>query len=565
MRRISMGIAILCIWICIAGAPAVAEEVFPLQGRTLVKAILREGPSTGTRQVQVFSADAEVIVLGRVENWYQVQRNQYAGYIREDLLTLLGPSDALPVYADAPVFPEITPEPLPETMASPTPEAVTPTSAVIGGTLGLRILRQGSRGDDVRQLQQLLLQRGYNPRGVDGSFGMGTYGAVVQYQVAQGLVADGIVGPSTANALRTSATPVMVSPPATVQPVVPAGSRVLRNGSRGEDVRQLQQRLYELGYLGTAPTGNYLTMTMAAVRSFQGACGLQVDGIAGINTQRALYADTAPAIGTVVPVAPDDTAIPSPTAAPTPAPVVFDKPAPGTYKLLQKGSNGDAVRQLQQALANLGYYSGTISGTYDSATTAAVKAFQQNNGTGVDGVAGTATQTILYERTPRPAWEAAPTPVPRAPGVGEMSGPATSQVELAHWFNDVKKNYRAGQIYTVYDPATGLGWALKFYAMGNHADSEPLTQQDTDIMYKAFGNTNTWNPKPVYARMPDGRWILATMHNTPHLSGSIKTNGFDGHLCVHFYRDMDEVRKNDPNYGVQNQNVLRAHWEKIKH
>ena len=69
-------------------------------------------------------------------------------------------------------------------------------------------------------------------------------------------------------------------------------------------------------------------------------------------------------------------------------------------------------------------------------------------------------------------------------------------------------------------------------------------------MYKAFGNTNTWTPKPVYVKLPSGTWTLASMHNVPHLSGSIKDNGFDGHLCVHFLRDMDECKQNDPNYGV---------------
>ena len=42
------------------------------------------------------------------------------------------------------------------------------------------------------------------------------------------------------------------------------------------------------------------------------------------------------------------------------------------------------------------------------------------------------------------------------------------------------------------------------------------------------------------------------MHNNPHLFGSIKDNGFGGHLCVHFKRDLEETRKADPNYGMQN-------------
>ena len=53
------------------------------------------------------------------------------------------------------------------------------------------------------------------------------------------------------------------------------------------------------------------------------------------------------------------------------------------------------------------------------------------------------------------------------------------------------------------------------------------------------------------------------MHNRPHLTGSVANNGFDGHLCVHFLRDMAEAQQNDPDYGVQNQSVLRSAWRAL--
>ena len=49
----------------------------------------------------------------------------------------------------------------------------------------------------------------------------------------------------------------------------------------------------------------------------------------------------------------------------------------------------------------------------------------------------------------------------------------------------------------------------------------------------------------------------------PHQSGSIKDNGFNGHLCVHFLRNMEEAETNDPNYGVSNQKTIRELWKKI--
>jgi hypothetical protein len=67
----------------------------------------------------------------------------------------------------------------------------------------------------------------------------------------------------------------------------------------------------------------------------------------------------------------------------------------------------------------------------------------------------------------------------------------------------------------------------------------------------------------VYVKLPSGVWTLAAMHNVPHLTGSISDNGFNGHLCVHFLRDMEECQKNDPSYGVTNQNTIRKKWKEM--
>ena len=59
------------------------------------------------------------------------------------------------------------------------------------------MLRTGSRGDTVRKLQELLNALGYDCGSVDGIFGSKTYAAVLAFQKANGLAADGIVGPLT--------------------------------------------------------------------------------------------------------------------------------------------------------------------------------------------------------------------------------------------------------------------------------------------------------------------------------------------------------------------------------
>jgi len=64
------------------------------------------------------------------------------------------------------------------------------------------ILKQGSSGPDVQDLQQKLKDLGFDPNGVDGNFGPGTKAAVIAFQQSKGLQADGMAGPATLAALQ---------------------------------------------------------------------------------------------------------------------------------------------------------------------------------------------------------------------------------------------------------------------------------------------------------------------------------------------------------------------------
>ena len=69
--------------------------------------------------------------------------------------------------------------------------------------VGLRYLKKGTKGEDVRALQILLIGRGFScgVDGADGDFGTNTDKAVRNYQKAMGLSADGSVGPTTMSSL----------------------------------------------------------------------------------------------------------------------------------------------------------------------------------------------------------------------------------------------------------------------------------------------------------------------------------------------------------------------------
>lgn len=72
-------------------------------------------------------------------------------------------------------------------------------STASGFTAVFPQLSRRDKGDKVRVLQELLLGRGYSlgAYGADGDFGAATWTAVAQFQAANGLTADGIVGEKT--------------------------------------------------------------------------------------------------------------------------------------------------------------------------------------------------------------------------------------------------------------------------------------------------------------------------------------------------------------------------------
>jgi len=139
-------------------------------------------------------------------------------------------------------------------------------------------LRQGARGPAVTQLQQKLRAKGFNVS-VDGDFGPNTAAAVRAFQQSRHLTVDGVVGPGTWGALNAAA-------PAPA-PSGGGATPTLRQGARGAAVSQLQNRLRAHGY-NVSVDGDFGPATANAVRAFQRAKGLGVDGLVGPSTWAAL-------------------------------------------------------------------------------------------------------------------------------------------------------------------------------------------------------------------------------------------------------------------------------------
>jgi peptidoglycan hydrolase-like protein with peptidoglycan-binding domain len=157
-----------------------------------------------------------------------------------------------------------------ETTSAPASGTSTTKNSTSSGTIAGTV-KLGSKGNNVRILQSFFNKNGYNLK-VDGDFGKLTLDALKDYQTKNGLAADGIVGPIT----RAKINEVIIA--TTPAPVV-----TLKLGSKGDAVKTLQTKLNENGYKLTAD-GIFGKKTLDAVKSYQKANGLAVDGIAGPNT-----------------------------------------------------------------------------------------------------------------------------------------------------------------------------------------------------------------------------------------------------------------------------------------
>jgi len=179
------------------------------------------------------------------------------------------------------------------------PQTVTVPEAWTGFS---RSLSYGSQGSDVTAIQTLLKDLGYDVGGIDGVFGNLTMNAVRQFQQDHQLDADGIIGPLTAAKLNIRQEAASQEPeqpaesadaalewiPDSVIAGAISAERILGRGMTGDDISNLQQRLFNLGYLESTPTGSFNAETEAAVKAFQEDHALYVDGLAGNQTITAL-------------------------------------------------------------------------------------------------------------------------------------------------------------------------------------------------------------------------------------------------------------------------------------
>ncbi|PMB43876.1 cell wall-binding protein [Fischerella thermalis CCMEE 5205] len=266
--------------------------------------------------------------------------------------------------------------------------------SAVGSALALE---RGDQGPSVRSLQQKLKNAGFYQAPITQIYDFDTEAAVRRFQKAAGIQVNGIADPTTLQTLQkwpkgsnssqlsklsnlSNPTPKLSTvsyrpqQPSTVN-ITTANKRrnpnLLQKGDEGQAVKILQERLRIAGYYYGKSTGIFGPITEEAVKRFQQAYNLRVDGVVGPATSRRL-----PPVGVGYG---DDT----------------PKPAKNRDNLTV-GDRGEVVRVLQAQLIKAGYLQGEPNGYYGPYTADAVRRFQADNYLKATGIAGPTTRAKLY-------------------------------------------------------------------------------------------------------------------------------------------------------------------------
>ena len=273
-------------------------------------------------------------------------------------------------------------------LAELTSEGEVSSGTLSDGTWGGTVLRTGSTGSSVEQLQFWLntlaqYESSIPSLTVDGVYGTGTANAVRAFQRKYGLTVDGVVGRATWTEVYDQFRSIQSD---NGTPNAYPGT-ALREGASGQNVRLVQfwlkiARTVYPSLSNVTVDGRFGSATAAAVRRFQTYFGLTSDGVVGRTTWNKLYEvynDIANKL-------------------------LSSSLRPGEYPgVLRNGSSGTAVRELQFYLYLMSAYESSIpaigiDGQFGASTEAAVRAYQRFAGLTVDGIVGRTTWNSLYDK-----------------------------------------------------------------------------------------------------------------------------------------------------------------------
>ena len=213
--------------------------------------------------------------------WYFVVDGNNRGYLRGDVVTVVS-------------APAVTDVPATDSGAtnSPAPTAEPATGYLKTTSSGVNFRKKAGYSDVIGRVNKNVVMPYYNePTKVKGVYWYYAKHPTLGYGW---LHADYITKCNSDGSAIATPTPAPTDTPAPGTTVAPSGQQeasytTLKTGSTGTAVKNLVTELKRQGYYTGEITNKYTTAVAAAVKAFQKAKGLTVDGIAGAATQHKLF------------------------------------------------------------------------------------------------------------------------------------------------------------------------------------------------------------------------------------------------------------------------------------
>ncbi|MGI3784565.1 MAG: L,D-transpeptidase family protein [Janthinobacterium lividum] len=323
-----------------------------------------------------------------------------------------------------------------------------------------------------------------------GTVPAGQAGGVATEPVAPGTSASATDVPPTAGP-TPSASPT--TKPAGAEPAAaPKPAYVIATGAGGERVRELQVRLRQLDWYSGSITGSYGSSTVKGVEGFQGKRSLKKTGQVDATTWSQLKKRTK-----------------TPTKDERHNVL---RPGPALY---QRGSSGDKVRELQARLKQIGWFAGSVTGSYGSATATSVRGFQDKRAIPETGQvdARTWNRLVAMTRTPTDDAKHDRTPKPSAQGLDKrcLTGRAIC----------ISKGRNS--LTWVVDGKPQLTMDVRFGAVGT-----PTREGSFAVLRKE----RTWTSTIYHSKMPYSMFFSGGQ--AVHYSSDFAARGYAGasHGCV---------------------------------
>ncbi|MHA6512085.1 L,D-transpeptidase family protein [Tessaracoccus sp. Z1128] len=307
------------------------------------------------------------------------------------------------------------------------------------------------------------------------------------------------VSPSVVPEPSVTPSPTPTPTPSPSPVAVPA---LLKAGDEGDAVRDLQHRLLQLEWFSGKISGVYADATELAVEGFQTKRGLPTTGEVDQATLDVLHGMTRP-----------------PTRD-----EMYNVLRPGPA-LLAEGSKGEAVKDLQARLKQIGWYDAKIDGVYGSRTAESVRGFQAKREIPVTGEVDQRTKDRLRGMT-------------RTPTTDELNNVMPTKAPPSMALDD---RCLTGRVICISKGQRRLAWVI---------DGEIRMAMDV-----RFGSELTPTRNGVFSVYWKSRDHVSSLYDTPmpyalffsggqavHYSADFARNGYNGasHGCVNV-RDKGAV------------------------